>query len=53
MAIAKKRLGDLLVENNIISQDQLLEALAEQRKSKRKLGDLLISQGYITEQLTD
>ncbi len=50
MAIAKKRLGDLLVENNIISQEQLLEALAEQRKSKRKLGDLLISQGYITEQ---
>lgn len=50
MAIAKKRLGDLLVENNIISQEQLLEALAEQCKSKRKLGDLLISQGYITEQ---
>ncbi|AHV99326.1 MULTISPECIES: GspE/PulE family protein [Paenibacillus] len=50
MAIVKKRLGDLLVENGIISQEQLEEALVEQRKSKRKLGDLLISQGYITEQ---
>lgn len=50
MAIVKKRLGDLLVENDIISQQQLEEALEEQRKSKRKLGDLLISQGYITEQ---
>ncbi|MEK4046418.1 ATPase, T2SS/T4P/T4SS family [Paenibacillus sp. FSL H8-0048] len=50
MAIMKKRLGDLLVENGIISQEQLEEALVEQRKTKRKLGDLLITQGYITEQ---
>lgn len=50
MAIVKKRLGDLLVENGIISQEQLQEALTEQRKTKRRLGDLLISQGYITEQ---
>lgn len=50
MVSAKKRLGDLLVENGIISQEQLIEALGEQRKSKGKLGDLLISQGYITEQ---
>lgn len=50
MPIIKKRLGDLLVENGIISQEQLEEALVEQRKSKRKLGDLLITQGYITEQ---
>ncbi|CAM4422850.1 GspE/PulE family protein [Paenibacillus tarimensis] len=50
MAIVKKRLGDLLVESRIISQEQLQEALAEQSKSKQKLGDLLITQGYITEQ---
>jgi type IV pilus assembly protein PilB len=46
----KKRLGDLLVENGIISQEQLEEALIEQRRTKRRLGDLLISQGYMTEQ---
>lgn len=46
----KKRLGDLLVENGVISQEQLEEALVEQRRTKRRLGDLLISQGYMTEQ---
>lgn len=40
----------MLVENGIISEEQLQEALIDQRKTKRKLGDLLISQGYITEQ---
>lgn len=50
MAIVKKRLGDLLVENGIITQEQLQDALTEQRNTKRRLGDLLISQGYITEQ---
>ncbi|MFC5453087.1 GspE/PulE family protein [Paenibacillus aestuarii] len=50
MALVRKRLGDLLVESGIISEDQLQEALKEQSKSKQKLGDLLITQGYITEQ---
>ncbi|MNS26329.1 Type II secretion system protein E [compost metagenome] len=50
MAMVKKRLGDLLVEHGVISEEQLQEALKEQRKTKRRLGDLLISQGYITEQ---
>ncbi|MFI2858731.1 GspE/PulE family protein [Paenibacillus sp. JSM ZJ436] len=50
MAIVKKRLGDLLVENGVISEEQLQEALLEQRQSKKRLGDLLITQGYITEQ---
>ncbi|WP_429374067.1 GspE/PulE family protein [Paenibacillus sp. DS2015] len=45
-----KRLGDLLVENGIVSDTQLQEALLEQKRTKRKLGDLLITQGYITEQ---
>ncbi|RIX54041.1 type II secretion system protein GspE [Paenibacillus nanensis] len=50
MAVTKKRLGDLLVESMLISEEQLQEALREQSKTKQKLGDLLISQGYITEQ---
>ncbi|MBD7967688.1 GspE/PulE family protein [Paenibacillus gallinarum] len=50
MTVIKKRLGDLLVENGIISQQQLQEALVKQRDLKMKLGDLLISHGYITEQ---
>ena len=38
----KLRLGDLLVENRIIQQDQLDAALEEQRKLGRKLGRILI-----------
>lgn len=48
--VKKKRLGDLLVESGVISEEQLQQALREQGKTKQKLGDLLISQGYITEQ---
>ncbi|GGD47980.1 GspE/PulE family protein [Paenibacillus nasutitermitis] len=50
MSTVKKRLGDLLVESQVISDEQLKEALQEQSKTKQKLGDLLITQGYITEQ---
>ncbi len=43
------RIGDLLVENNKITQEQLDTALAEQRKTGRKLGSTLIELGYIGE----
>ncbi len=45
----KIRIGDLLVDNKLISQNQLEEALAEQKKSGRKLGKILIENGYIEE----
>ena len=43
------RLGDLLVQQNIINDAQLLEALSEQRKSGRKLGATLIAMDLVTE----
>ncbi len=43
------RIGDLLVEQKIISEAQLTEALQEQKKSGRKLGRVLIENGYIGE----
>jgi len=43
------RIGDLLVEQKIISQSQLQEALTEQKKSGRKLGRVLIENGFIDE----
>jgi MSHA biogenesis protein MshE len=50
----KIRIGDLLIEHKIISQDQLTSALADQKKSGRKLGRVLIENGYLTEdQLLD
>ncbi|MCK7577891.1 MAG: hypothetical protein MZV65_20370 [Chromatiales bacterium] len=44
----KIRIGDLLIEHKIISQEQLTSALADQKKSGRKLGRVLIENGYLT-----
>ena len=50
MAFAKKiRLGDLLVEKGLITEDQLQHALGEQKKLGRKLGGTLIELGMIDE----
>ena len=45
----KKRLGDLLVEKQLISEAQLNYALAEQGKLGLKLGSTLIQLGYLSE----
>ncbi len=51
MAEPKKkiRIGDLLVQNEVISEDQLMTALKEQKTSGRKLGNTLIDLGYVDE----
>ncbi|MEI8594634.1 GspE/PulE family protein [Photobacterium sp. Hal280] len=46
----RKRLGDLLVEEGIVRQEQLDLALDQQRSTGRKLGDTLISMGFLGEQ---
>lgn len=45
----RKRLGDLLVEAGLITEEQLQEALKEKAPGQ-KLGDALLQRGYITEQ---
>jgi len=45
----KIRLGELLLENKVISQEQLTSALAEQRRSGRKLGRVLTDLGILSE----
>ena len=48
------RLGDLLVDAGVITEEQLSSALKSQKESKRRLGDELIATGVITErQLID
>ena len=48
------RLGDLLVDSGVITDEQLGNALKSQKESKRRLGDELIQTGVITErQLID
>lgn len=50
MDITKKiRIGDLLVQNRVISHEHLLSALAEQKKTGRKLGRTLIDLNFIKE----
>ena len=50
MVIRKKiRLGDLLVDKGLITNDQLQLALQEQKKLGRKLGSTLIELGMIDE----
>ncbi|MCG3089258.1 GspE/PulE family protein [Sporosarcina cyprini] len=49
MATTRKRLGDLLVESGLITEEQLQTALAEKPRDQ-KLGDSLLQRGYITEQ---
>jgi MSHA biogenesis protein MshE len=45
----KIRLGDLLVQQKLISQEQLGAALEKQRQSGRKLGRVLVEHGFVTE----
>ncbi|MEK4246128.1 GspE/PulE family protein [Psychrobacillus sp. FSL K6-2684] len=45
----RKLLGDLLVESNVISDEQLHFALSQKRRDE-KLGDYLITENLITEQ---
>jgi MSHA biogenesis protein MshE len=46
----KVRLGELLVQQKLISEDQLRQALEEQKKSGRKLGRVLIDGKFVTEE---
>jgi MSHA biogenesis protein MshE len=46
----KIRLGDLLVQQKLISQDQLVFALEQQKRSGRKLGRVLVDNAFVTEE---
>lgn len=46
----KIRIGDLLVQNGVISEAQLMEALDRQKQTRQKLGKTLVTMGYVEEQ---
>ncbi len=46
----KKRLGEMLVENGLISEDRLKQALIDQKKAGLKLGQFLTRLGIVNEQ---
>ncbi len=45
----KIRLGDVLIQQKLISQEQLKFVLEQQRRNGRKLGRLLIENGFVTD----
>lgn len=44
-----KRLGELLVSVGLVTEEQIQEALALQKTTKKRLGDQLVASGYITQ----
>ena len=49
MTVRKKiRIGELLVQHRIITEEQLRNALAEQKRSGSKLGHTLVELGYLS-----
>jgi type IV pilus assembly protein PilB len=47
--MSANRLGELLVRNQLISDDQLSKAIAEQKKEGIRLGAALVNLGYVQE----
>ena len=45
----KKRMGDILIKEDVINLDQLKNAIEEQKSSGRRLGETLLNLGYIDE----
>jgi len=48
--MAKPLLGEMLVENGVITQDQMNKALEVQHNEGGLIGIILVSQGIISEQ---
>jgi Type II secretory pathway, ATPase PulE/Tfp pilus assembly pathway, ATPase PilB len=46
----KFRLGEILVQQKLLSQEQLQAALEEQKKTGRKLGRVFVDKAFVTEE---
>ena len=46
----KIRLGEVLIQQKLLSEEQLGHALAEQKRTGRKLGRVFVENGYVTEE---
>ena len=53
MAIRRERmrLGDLLIEQNVLTEEELKKALELQKGSGKKIGEVLVDNGFITEEM--
>jgi hypothetical protein len=48
VALEPVRFGDFLVEKHLISERQLLDALADHWISGRRLGETIVRRGYLS-----
>lgn len=48
--VAKKRLGEVLLEQELITQDQLKECIGIQRQSGNSMASILVDKGYLDEE---
>lgn len=49
MAVGRKQLGEILVEQKLISHDQLIRALEQQQRTHQPLGAILVRMGAVDE----
>lgn len=47
---ARKRIGEMLVETGLLSEEQLTRALSEQRSRRKKLGEVIVDLEMATEE---
>jgi len=50
LAPVRKRLGELLVETGLLSEENLTRALSEQRTRRKRLGEVIVALGMATEE---
>jgi len=48
---ARMRLGDLLIKQNVLTEEELKKALELQKGSGKKIGEVLVDNGFITEEM--
>ncbi len=48
-----RKLGELLVENNILTEQQLLDALEAQKEKRGLLGEIIVELGFTTKEKLD
>jgi len=47
----KMRIGDILLAEGVISQEQLDRALDLQKEKKKRLGEILVTEGFVTDDI--
>jgi type IV pilus assembly protein PilB len=47
--LMRRRLGDILLEECMLTEEQLKKALELQKKSDKRLGEILVEEGFVTE----